>query len=432
MERLPSELRQEILQYLQIRDIKSIRLASTSWAELAQPYLIPPTFLSLPHRDDFSRLLLLSQHPSFARSIETLELDMGELNEYHARHNTFFVQYMRDPEERDHESHGAWAEYAELKRQKESLADKYCNLDLLEEAFKNLPKLRAIGINLMRCPFQHSLLQLIWQIPTTRLLSRVSTTQRFSNIIYAARHLSLHSLTHDCLPFEAWSQRSILENVPATFQGLRTLKVCLDYSVFPNALHSSNGFSGFSSALCVAPNLQTLHVGFANSIRPNLSFSEFMGEYTWHDLHTLGLEGMNIAEDDVASFLIRHVATLKRLQLGVYRTSGYSQKVANMQNIIQFRQGTLKGLLTRIRDAMRLEKLNMKGDVMEDINSLTPYKYGPGLYDDEWLRVPDAAHSAAPALAAERFVLETEWDDRMIGFMQVSMVLTEPDMMDNE
>ena len=75
----------------------------------------------------------------------------------------------------------------------------------------------------------------------------------------------------------------------------------------------------------------------------------------------------------------------------------------------------------------------MKGDVMEDINSLTPYKYGPGLYNDEWLRVTDAVHTAAPALAAERFVLEeTEWDDAMIGFMTVSMVLTETDMIDNE
>jgi len=191
MERLPIELRQEILRYLQLQDIKSIRLASTSWAELAQTYLIPPTFLSLPHRDDFGRLLLLSQHPSFARSIEKLELDMGELDEYHARHNTFFVQYMRDPEDRDHESQGAWAEYAKLKSQKEFLADKYCNIDILEKIFKKLPNLRAIDVNLMRCPFQHPLLQQIWQIPTTRLLSRESTTQRFSSIIYAARHLSL-------------------------------------------------------------------------------------------------------------------------------------------------------------------------------------------------------------------------------------------------
>jgi hypothetical protein len=192
--------------------------------------------------------------------------------------------------------------------------------------------------------------------------SRVYYPKIFEHYIcsYAS---SLDSLTHDCLPFEVWSQRSILENIPATFQSLRTLKVCLDYSVFPNALHSSSGFSGFSSALCAAPNLQTVHIGFANSIWPHLNFSEYMGGYTWRNLHTLGLEGMNIAEDDVASFLIRHAATLKRLRLGVYKTSGYTQRVANMQNIIQFRQGTLRGLLTRTREAMRLEKLNMKGDV---------------------------------------------------------------------
>jgi len=75
---------------------------------------------------------------------------------------------------------------------------------------------------------------------------------------------------------------------------------------------------------------------------------------------------------------------------------------------------------------MRLEKLNMKGDVMEDIDSLTPYKYGPGLYTDEWLRVPDVVQNAAPALAAERFALDkTEWDDATIGSVAVSMVLRE-------
>jgi hypothetical protein len=311
MERLPIELRQEILRYLQLQDIKSIRLASTSWAELAQTYLIPPTFLSLPHRDDFGRLLLLSQHPSFARSIEKLELDMGELNEYHARHNTFFVQYMRDPEDRDHENQGAWAEYAKLKSQKEFLADKYCNIDILEEIFKKLPNLCAIDVNLVRCPFQHPLLQQIWQIPTTRLLSRESITQRFSSIIYAARHLSLDSLTHDCLPFEVWSQRRILENVSAAFQGLRSLKVSLEYSVYPNALRSSNSFTGFNSALCAAPNLQVLHIGFSNSIRPDWNFTEYMGKYTWHNLHTLGLEAMNIAEDDVMTFLTRHATKFK-------------------------------------------------------------------------------------------------------------------------
>jgi hypothetical protein len=67
---------------------------------------------------------------------------------------------------------------------------------------------------------------------------------------------------------------------------------------------------------------------------------------------------------------------------------------------------------------MRLEKLNMRGDVEESSNSLTAYKYEIGLYDDEWSRVPDAIETAAPALVAEQFVLgEIEWDDALIGLM---------------
>lgn len=420
MERLPTELYHEILLHVPLQDLKSIRLASRLWAELGGPYLIPSKFLSLPNRDDFGRLFLLSRHPSFAHNIETLELNMGEMNEYYARHNAYFVQNMRDPEERDHDSHGAWMEYAEFKSQKESLAHKYCNPEILEETFKNLPNLRAIDVKLTSCPFQQPLLNRIWQIPSTRLLARVSTTERFSNIISAARHLNLDSLTHDCLPFEFWSQRNIHKIVTQTFKGLRTLKIYLDYSVFPNALHSSKSFSGFGSALCAAPNLETLHMGFANSIRPQMNLAECMGDYTWCNLRTLGLEGMTISEDDVVNFLMRHAATLKRLQLGVYRSPSTTPGTVNMENVITFQEGTFRGLLTRTREAMKLEKLNMKGDVM-DIFSPVRYNYGPGLYDDDWIRVPDAVHTAARALAAEQFMMEgTEWDDAAIGLIMIN------------
>lgn len=106
-----------------------------------------------------------------------------------------------------------------------------------------------------------------------------------------------------------------------------------------------------------------------------------MDDSIWHNLYNLRLEALNIAEDDVMSFLTRHAATLKRLQLGVYKNQNLPQRVANMQNIHHFRYGTIRGLLTRMRDQMRLKKLNMRGDVMEEINPLTPYKYGVGLYD---------------------------------------------------
>lgn len=70
MENLPNELRQDILKYLDIEDVKSIRLASKNWARLGADYLIKPTFYTLPHRDDFKRLLQLSRHPVLEYYVE--------------------------------------------------------------------------------------------------------------------------------------------------------------------------------------------------------------------------------------------------------------------------------------------------------------------------------------------------------------------------
>src|SRR5450432_1310181 len=166
MERLPVELRQEILQYLHPEDLKSIRLSSKLWAELGQGYLIKPTFLSLPYRNDFNRLLSVSRHPQLARYIEAFELHMGEMDKYHARNNIYFVQYLKDPEDRDEETRRAWHEMAVLDNQREMFECNYCNPELLEDAFKKLPNLTSIILNLTSCPFENELLQRVWKIPT--------------------------------------------------------------------------------------------------------------------------------------------------------------------------------------------------------------------------------------------------------------------------
>jgi hypothetical protein len=163
-----------------------------------------------------------------------------------------------------------------------------------------------------------------------------------------------------------------------------------------------------------------------------MNLAQCTGDYVWSHLHTLGLEGMTISEDDVVSFLSRHACTLKRLQLGVYRYSstastatatGTATGTAVMENVIVFQQGTFKRLLARTREVVKLEKLNLKGEVME-MDSPVRYNYGLGLYDDEWARVPDAGNVAAQALAAERFMIQgEEWDDVAMGLVMMDRVV---------
>jgi len=93
MERLPVELRRAVIQHLDIPTIKSLRLTSKAWGALGEEYLVSPLFTALAHRPDIGRLIALSEHPKFSFRIQKLRFNHGEINEYHARHNTYFLQY---------------------------------------------------------------------------------------------------------------------------------------------------------------------------------------------------------------------------------------------------------------------------------------------------------------------------------------------------
>jgi hypothetical protein len=346
-----------------------------------------------------------------AACVETLEIIMGEVHEYHARHNTYFIQYLNHPEDREEYSREAWNEYLELKSQKKSLASKYCKLDILEKAFEHLPNLKSIEVNLSSCPFEHPLLQRIWHIPSTKLNARVPNTLRFINIITAARKVRMHTLSHDRLPFEFWCQKGISKKVIYAFQDLRSLKLSLDFSTsIKTPLDIEVCLMNLGSALTSTPHLETLYIGFANggahSGVPQFSFADILGEFTWPHLRTLGLEAMTVFEEDIVTFLRRHAATLKRLQVGVSNSSRVSAQSLAVRTGIHFAQGSVLGLQSRIREALMLEKLNMSGMATDQtMTSTNSTDYGEGLYDEQWVRVANAAHEATLALQAEEFVL---------------------------
>jgi hypothetical protein len=347
MEHLPLELRQQIIQYLELEDLKSIRLASLSWALAGQGYLLKPTFHCLLYRDDFNRLLGISRNPYFSPIIEQINFDMGEINEYYAQHNTYFVQYMKDPEDRDEDGRVAWAEYNRLKAAKEACAYHYCSRYVLIKSFKNLPNLKTIDISMSRCPFDNHLLQRIWKILSTRLHPRAATTERFTDIVCAARHIHLESLTHDRLPVEFWMQRRpTLTRVAEAFRNLHTLKICSEYSISISSLHREAIFKGLYSCLRAAPLLRTLHIGFRGPVKPEVNLSDCDGGVAWQHLHTFALEGMVIGQDDLVAFLLRHKSSLKRLQLGG-RGDGTPRMA--ITDGIQLHQGTLRGLMESIK-----------------------------------------------------------------------------------
>jgi len=371
MEGLPIELRRGIIRRLDISTLKSLRLASKAWAALGEEYLISPLFTSLPHRPDTSRLWALSQHPNYRHRIQTLILNHGEINEYHARHNSYFIQYMREPESRLEAQNSAWATYGLLKENKDRFLPTSCETDTLTGIFGRLPNLRTLKIQLTQNPFfeegQPELLKEIWRIPSTRLLPRVATTERFTNILIAISSnlstISIKTLSHDRLPFEFFAQKPILISLLSTsFQSLTTLKLALDYSDMPNNLHSTQAFANLCHCIRAATSLQSLLFAFEGrrkiDISPLLSSFKEQDHY-FPNLGELTMQGIMTTEIDLGDFLTRQ-RQLRVLQLGGVGVRAPHQPA---NGGVHLKEGSFKGLFGRLRSELELTELRTQGDL---------------------------------------------------------------------
>jgi hypothetical protein len=371
MEHLPIELRRAIIRHVDIPSLKSLRLTSKSWGALGEEYLISSVFTSLPHRPDLSRLQDLSQHPSFKHRIRSLILNHGEVNEYHARHNTYFLQYMREPESRLEAQTSAWGIYAHLKESKELYLPKSCEPEALRRMFSRLPNLRSIEVTLTSCPFEEGhpeLLKDIWKIPSSRLLPRVATTERFTNILTAVcsnmSTIRLQSLAHDRLPFEFFAQKAILNSLLSTaFQSLTILKLAIDYSDMPNNLHAPQAFQNLSHCLRSATSLQRLDLAFEGrrkiDISPLLcSFKE--AGHIFSSLSDLTLKGIIGTEVELGGFLTAQTG-LKVLQLGGLGVRALHQP---SNGGVHLKRGSFRGLFGRLRAELGLVELRIQGDLV--------------------------------------------------------------------
>jgi hypothetical protein len=372
MEHLPVELRRAVIRQVDIPSLKSLRLTSKAWAALGEEYLISSVFTSLPHRPDLPRLQALSQHPSFKHRIWSLILNHGEVNEYHARHNTYFLQYMREPESRLEAQISAWDIYAHLKESKELYLQKSCETETLRRIFCRLLNLRSIEVTLTSCPFEEGhpeLLKDIWKIPSSRLLPRVATTERFTNILTAVcsniSTIHLQSLAHDRLPFEFFAQNAIVTSLlSTTFQSLTTLKLAIDYSdMILWTLHAPKAFQNLSHFLRSATSLQRLDLAFEGrrkiDISPLLcSFKE--ADHTFSSLSDLTLKGIIGTEVELGDFLTAQMG-LKVLQLGGLGVRAPHQPP---NGGVHLKRGSFRGLFGRLRGELGLVELRIQGDLV--------------------------------------------------------------------
>ncbi|KAF8863274.1 hypothetical protein BDZ45DRAFT_702598 [Acephala macrosclerotiorum] len=372
MEELPTEIRRAILVFVDIPSLKNLRLTSKLWRTLGEDYLISSTFVSLSFRNDISRLTALAKHSKFCLKIERLQFQHGEVNEYHARHNTYFLNCMQDSDTRMEMQTSVWSTYANLRAQKERYLPGSCDIHALNEAFGLLPNLKNVEVNLMTCPFQEDdhpeMLKEIWGIPSTRLMPRVATTERFTSLVSAigsnTSTIRIESLSHDRLPFEFFAQRPVLiSHMSGAFKSLTNLNLAIDYSDMPNNLHHSQAFQNLSICIRSATQLRSLNLQFLGRRKIDISdlLSTFRASnYLFTNLKTLTLRGIMSTETDLGDFLIRQ-KSLKSLQLGGL---GLKTRHQPPNGGVHLSEGSFKELFAKIKSNLDLESFKLHGDLI--------------------------------------------------------------------
>lgn len=294
------------------------------------------------------------------------------MNEYHARHNTYFMLYTRDPEARVAEMSSCWNSYALIREKKDQYLPNSCDPQFLTLVFGGLPNLRAVEVSLMENPFQEEhpeLLRDLWTMPSTRNLPRLATVERFTDILAAlganSVTVSIKTLSHDRLPFEFFVQKeSIMSLFSPVFRSLTTLNLALDYSDMPNNLHFQQAFESLAKQLRTASSLQTLDLSFQG--RRKIDISPLLSSFTVHnyvflDLANLTLRGIIVTQSGLGDFLVRQKNSLRRVHLG---GNGVRGKHHPPNGGVHLSEGNFKSLFARMRSDMKLNRLSVQGDLV--------------------------------------------------------------------
>lgn len=402
MDDLPTEIRQQIISYLDLETLKCIRLASQKWAYVGQSYLIEPCFNALPTRDDFNRLLEISQHPYLSSQIERIVINSFNVHELEFRQNVYCQDCALPSAVRAQRTKQAMLEYTKYKGLAELYSEDFCRQEILEEVFSNLQNLKAVDIRTQNCLLNHPALQRAWEMGYSRGKHIDNECRQFVRIVTAARNAKLESLSHDPLTIQLLKWDNIAETLRPTFAGLTTLKLCFDWSVqLSDEINEdpvSYWMASLANCLKTAPSLRELNVGFCEGFQlRNLyfDFSLFEG-FVWPHMHTFALDNISWDAADIQPFLIAHSGTLKRLRL-------WAQS-----------QGPCQTLMHLLKIRLKLEKLDLKNFVLCNDRS---YMVGKGVYGYDWKPLDDTLFKPCPlAKRCEDYVMHKGPDPFIKGF----------------
>ncbi|KAL5348242.1 hypothetical protein ACLOAV_006724 [Pseudogymnoascus australis] len=395
---LPAELIEAIFQHLGLDSCKSFRLTSKRCAVLGQPYILSPQMKLFPHRDDFTKLMEISQHPYFSSQIQRIEIYMAKADDYHFRNNMCVQQCALEVTGNVEMMQKSLARYQKQKGLEEAFADDFCNPDILEQAFPNMKNLEAIDIKMEDCLYNDHVLWDAWKMGLSKAEPGATEIDHFMAVLRAASRSKLRILTNDLLPFGIWDMDCYRPDLEAAFSGLTTLKLIMgcknlrDHHVTDDRESWANKLN---KALKGATNLRELHIGFKLSFSAVLDCPPLLDGLVLPRLHTLILEKLAWRPEDLIFFLKAHADTLRRL-----RVWAFVSKKDMKGNTVDF-PADLEKLVDEMKEHLQLEKLDVCGHPSIHCQPAEIFWFHEmGLYDENW--EPVKQHSGSLSVMAKR------------------------------
>lgn len=391
MESLPVELVRLVYEYCDLEAIKALRLQSRILAAIGLDYLIGSSVHIVGWKAD--RLHHLSKHDQLSSRIRRLVLNFAEVDEYTARHASFFQHYLEDPEERTERLAAAWDQYNEAISSRKASPAFDSQPQMVIESFQNLTNLDELEVTFTKCPFRIDVLEDVLRgLPTSRKMDREQAAKNLALIATAIKNTNLSSLTIDRFPLELLrlpdERRHWSDCVSSSFANLSTLNLTIDPSALRLPAQRFKAIKGLGSILRCATNVTHLSLTFHTYAMPKhkflVWFDTLLDGFTFEKLTDLKLEGISCDEDDLRLFLLRHAATLERLRLG---GRGLAKAFEGGLGGIHLCRGTFRGLFASLRNRLpKLERIHLEGDfecVGVERSANEAYSFD-GVTDDNW------------------------------------------------
>lgn len=410
MESLPVELVRLVYELCDdVDSVKALRLQSRVFAAIGLDYLISEHVNVLGWK--IERLHAISTHDLLKSRIKSVTLNFAEVDEYTARHASFFQHYLEEPEERNDRLALAWAQYYEADKLRKASPTFDKRSDLVVESFRNLANLRDLEITFTKCPFDIDILEQVFRgLPSCRKMDREQTAKNLSVIASALKETSLSSLTIDRFPLEMLrlpdERRRWLDCASTSFSRLSTLNLTIDPSALRLPAQRFKAIKGLGSILRCATNVTNLSLAFHTYGMPKhkfiIWFDTLLEGFTFEKLTDLKLEGVSCSEDDLRDFILRHAATLERLRLG---GRGLAKAFEGGLGGIHLCRGSFRGLFASLRHRLpQLERIHLEGDfecVGVERSSNEAYSFH-GVTDDNWEDMTEEWRARRAATASGR------------------------------